>query len=507
MTGDDRLSAQVPPEQVTAPRVGVDEWVASHEGRHEHATGIRGELERYWSMLPAAARLGVFVIPAAFLPLVMNSGNLSRYGVYTLIYALFALGLNVPVGFAGILDLGYSAFIGFGAYGYAILASPQFGNHWQAELALPVVMIVTALVGLLVGLPSGRLVGDYLAIVTLFFGQAFAVFVNNANYINFCGIPSWVSHGAAPHWHCEVDLTGGANGIQQIDPLNLFGYKFGSVTQKFYFVLVAFVLVLIALYLANSSRTGRALRALREDPLAAEAMGMPVTRLKLLAFAMGAAIAGFGGAIYGSIQTGAFPGDYDVGLLITIYAIVILGGAGSLAGAALGAIVVNGVPELLRSQQNAAWLFYGVLLVVLVGRMRPWRKLAVFMASLLGFGFALHAIAGAAWPRLTAGTATSGGPLKHFIENWVLLPTNSVKLADFCFVFLIAAILAVSRLEGTRRLIALVPTLYLAAFVWENLLVGQIVGATRLILLGALLIALMNARPQGLLGTSRVEIV
>ncbi len=494
MTADDRLSAQVPPEQVTAPRVGVDEWVASHEGRREHATGLFGTGERFWAVLPPFARLGIFVAPAALLPLVMNSGNLSRYAVYTLMYALFGLGLNVAVGFAGLLDLGYFGFIGFGAYFYAILASPQFGNHWQAELAIPVVVVGAALLGLLVGLPSGRLVGDYLAIVTLFFGQAFAVFVNNANRISF----PFAGH---------VDLTGGSNGIQEIDPLNLFGYKFNTTTEKFYLVLVAFALVLTALYFANASRTGRALRALREDPLAAEAMGMPVNRLKLLAFAMGAAVAGFGGAIYGSIQTGAFPGDYDVGLLITIYAIVILGGAGSLAGVALGAIIVNGVPELLRSQHNAGWLFYGIILAVIVLKLRPWRKMAAFLASLVAFGFVVHAIGDAAWSRLTAGQAGAAGVLGHFVRQWVLLPSNPTRIADFCFVILIAAILAVTRMDGWKRLAALVPTIYFAAFVWENLLVTQVVGATRLILLGALLIALMNARPQGLLGTARVEIV
>jgi ABC-type branched-subunit amino acid transport system permease subunit len=491
---DDRLQAQVAPEQVTAPRVGVDEWVASHEGRREHHSGIRGVIDRYWAAVPPQARLFVFLALASLLPLVMNSGNLSRYAVYTLMYALFGLGLNVAVGFAGLLDLGYIAFVGFGAYGYAILASPQFGNHWQAEAALPVVTIAAAILGFLVGLPSGRLVGDYLAIVTLFFGQAFVVFVNNANRISF-------------PFFGNTDLTGGSNGIQDIDPLNLFGYKFNTTTEKYYFVLGSFALVLTALYFTNASRTGRALRALREDPLAAEAMGIPVNRLKLLAFAFGAAIAGFAGSIYGSIQTGAFPGDYDVGLLITIYAIVILGGAGSLAGIALGAVVVNGAPELLRSQENAAWLFYGVILLMILVNLRPWRRCFAFLGGLLAFGFALHGLANVVWPRMTNGQAASGGPLKAFIEQWVLLPTHPTQIANFAYVLLIAAILAATQMHGTRRLIALVPTLYLAAFVWENLLVEQVVGATRLILLGALLIALMNARPQGLLGTARVEIV
>jgi ABC-type branched-subunit amino acid transport system permease subunit len=481
------------PDGNDRPRVGVDEWVASFGRRREHATGLGGAAIRFWTLLPPAGRLGIFVMPAALLPLVMNPGNLFRYGLYTLVYAMIALGLNVTVGFAGLLDLGYVAFVGFGAYAYGILASTQFNNHWQAEAAIPVVTVATAALGLLVGLPSRRLIGDYLAIVTLFFGQAFVVFVNNANRINF------------PHFG-HVDLTGGANGLANIDPLNLFGYKIESTTQQFYFLLVSFVLVLVALYLANESRTGRALRALREDPLAAEVMGMPVNRMKLLAFAFGAAIAGFTGVIYGSIQTGAFPGDYDVGLLITIYAIVILGGTGSLAGAVVGAIVINAVPELLRSQQNASWLFYGLILLVIATKVRPWRKGAVLLAGVVGFGFAVHAIADAAWPRLTAAHALSGGFLKRVIESWVLLPSNPVKIADYCYGILIAAILLVTRLKGVRRLAALIPTLYLAAFVWENLLIEQTAGATRLILLGALLIVLMNARPQGLLGTSRVEI-
>jgi hypothetical protein len=173
----------------------------------------------------------------------------------------------------------------------------------------------------------------------------------------------------------------------------------------------------------------------------------------------------------------------------------------------LGAIVINAVPELLRSQQNASWLFYGLILLAIVAKVRPWRKCAVLLAGLVGFGFAVHAIADAAWPRLTAAHALSGGFLKRVIESWVLLPSEPVKIADYCYVIMIAAILLVTRLKGIRRLAALVPTLYLAAFVWENLLIEQTAGATRLILLGALLIVLMNARPQGLLGTSRVEIV
>ena len=186
-----------------------------------------------WDALPVGGRLLVFVIPAAIFPLVTTEGNLFRYGLITLLYALLALGLNVVVGFAGLLDLGYIAFFGFGAYMYGILASGHSGHHWPAELAIPVVIAGGALLGLLVGLPSRRLVGDYLAIVTLFFGQAFVVFVNNANRINF----PFVGH---------TDLTGGANGLDNIDPLNLFGWKVTTTKEYYYFTLGAFVLVMIA---------------------------------------------------------------------------------------------------------------------------------------------------------------------------------------------------------------------------------------------------------------------
>ena len=289
-------------------------------------------------------------IPAAIFPLVTTEGNLFRYGLITLLYALLGLGLNVTVGFAGLLDLGYIAFFGFGAYTYGFLASGHSGRHWPAELAIPLAILVAALVGLIVGFPSRRLVGDYLAIVTLFFGQAFVVFVNNANRIDF----PFIGH---------TDLTGGANGLDNIDPLNVFGWQVNTTKEYYWFTFGAFVLVMVLLYFISESRTGRAWKALREDPLAAEVMSMPVNRLKLLAFVFGAAMAGFAGAIYGSVQTGAFPGDFDVGLLITVYAIVILGGAGSLAGVLVGALIVNGVPELLRDPNEAEWVFYSAVVL------------------------------------------------------------------------------------------------------------------------------------------------
>ncbi len=486
-------SGQVP-APVEGPRIGVDEWVASVEGKRERYTGMRGVLEREFDRLPPAARVLLFAIPAALFPLVTTEGNVFRYGLFTLVYALLAIGLNVVVGFAGLLDLGYIAFFGFGAYFYGILASPQFNNHWQAEFAIPVVIVATAFLGLLVGLPSRRLLGDYLAIATLFFGQAFVVFVNNANRINF----PFVGH---------TDLTGGSNGLAGIEPFNFFGYKVQGTRGLYYFLLISISLVLILLFFVNDSRTGRAWRALREDPLAAEVMSIPVNRLKLLAFVFGAGVAGFTGAIYGTLATAALPGDYDVGLLITIYAIMILGGFGSMMGIVVGAIIVSSVPELLRASANARPLFYGAIALAILVKLRPWRRLGLEVAALIGFGFAVHAIAAAAYPRLVHGSPIGSDFFARALHHWMLFPENTKNIVDVAYIILIAAIVIFQQLGQFWRTVLLPPLLYLLMFVWENLLLVQINGATRLILLGALLVALMNARPQGLFGKAYVEIV
>src|SRR5262249_43319273 len=302
---------------------GEDAWVATHEGRREAGTGGSGALYRAWDRVPAWGHLVILLGPFAIFPFVANEGNLFRYGLITILYALLALGLNVVVGFAGLLDLGYVAFFGFGAYLYGIMASGHSGHHLQAEIAIPIVVVATGLLGLLLGLRSWRLIGDYLAIVTLFFLQAFVIFVNNANGgLNDFSYP----------FVGQVDLTSGANRLYQIDPLNFFGLKIHTPKGYYFYTLIALALLMIMLFFVNGSRTGRAWRALREDPLAAEVMSVPVNRLKLLAFIFGAATAGFTGTIYGAVQGGAFPGDYDVGLLITIYAIAILGGPGSIGG-------------------------------------------------------------------------------------------------------------------------------------------------------------------------------
>jgi branched-chain amino acid transport system permease protein len=474
---------------MTQPQIGVDSWVAEAEERRES-----GPVRRAFERVPRSARFGAFLVAASVIPLLSSNEYVIRVGVDTLIFALLALGLNVVVGFAGLLDLGYVAFYGFGAYAFALLSSDKFDVHWPAEASLPVIVLAAAVLGLLLGLPSRRLLGDYLAIVTLFFGQAFVTFTTNGNRLTFLG------HSRA------VDLTSGPNGISGLDPLNFFGKHVNSIQGYFYVSLITLAFVMVALHFAVESRTGRAWKALREDPLAAEAMSIPVNRLKLLAFAFGAGVAGLTGTISAAVDGAVFPDNYDIPLLITIYAMVILGGAGSLSGVVLGAITINVSLEVLRDANQARWLFYSVILITLVAKMRPWPKLAAVLVSLVGFGYAFHAIIAAVWPAGTKGQAAGGDAIARAVQGWVIRPEhNATLIGNYAFVGLIAAVLVLTLLRGLWRTVFLVPTLYLAAFVWENRLDFE-PSTTRLIVLGALLIVLMNARPQGLLGTARVEI-
>jgi branched-chain amino acid transport system permease protein len=482
------------PAEPDAPRIGVDEWVASHEGRSERGEGLIGRARAELERVPRPAFYLGFGIAASILPALTASDYIVRVGFDTLLYMLLALGLNIVVGYAGLLDLGYVAFYGFGAYGYAMLASPKFGLHWDTLFIIPVVVIATAILGFLVALPSRRLIGDYLAIVTLFFGQLFVTVYQNGNRISFLGLTR------------GYDLTGGPNGIPNVDNWDLGGLKVSSVRGYYYAALIVFLLVIGCVYLVDTSRTGRAWKSLREDPLAAELMGIPVNRLKLIAFAFGAAIAGLTGTLFAGLNTAVFSADFDVPTLIIVYAILILGGAGSLGGVILGALVVNVSLEVLRTPGHAAWVFYVVLAGTLLAKIRPWRRLALVVAGTIGLGYAVHAIVESAWPRGVAGSAAIGGRLGDGLNGWEIHPSNPRFIGSIAFVILVFAILGLTMVTGWIRAVALVPTLYLAAFVWENRLVVE-PSITRLILIGVILIVLMNARPQGLLGTSRVEIV
>jgi branched-chain amino acid transport system permease protein len=478
-------------------RIGVDSWVAEAEGRRARGPGLVGLVRRGWEYSPDPAKAGLFLAFAATVPFWLH-GGLYSYGLFTLLYAVLGLGLNVVVGYAGLLDLGYVAFYGIGAYTYAELSSDHYGLHWPAEVTIPIVMVGAALAGLILGLSSRRLLGDYLAIVTLFFGEAFFVFTANSDPV--VG---------------RTDLTGGSNGIPNVDKLSFFGYHLKSDRQEFYFLLIVFAVILTALHFANQSRTGRAWRALREDPLAAEALTIPVNRLKILAFTIGAAIAGLCGAMLAAIQGSVVATNFTTFVLILIYAVVILGGLGSMSGVILGAVVITVSNYYLQPQNDhpdvLRWLFYGTILLF-VALMKPRWKAALVLGATLVFGFIAHAVvaawAGHAWtsglPICPAGNPECG---HTWLASWVVIPhTSHGNFNSYLYIGLVLSIILCVALRGWWRLALLPALLYLVAVVWENVLLAN-TGITAAILFGAMLVALMTLRPQGLLGQARVEIV
>jgi len=481
------LSDPGPGGGVTAG-IGVDQWVARSGDRREYPPGWRGGVQRraervgWWPRLALAGMLGAIV------PLLLTNDFQLQVGINALLLAMLALGLNVAVGWAGLLDLGYIAFYGFGAYGFALLSSNQLssaGVHLPAYASIPIVMVAAALLGVLVGLPSRRLLGDYLAIVTLFFGEVFVEFTNNV----------------AP------SKLGGPNGIVGIDPIRGFGAQISTNRGYFYLLLVLLVASMAVLRLLDTSRTGRAWRAVREDPLAAQMMTIPVNRLKLMAFSFGAVVAALAGSVFASQQVSVFPADFDTPYLILIYAALILGGAGSIAGAVLGGLVVEVTLDgFLRSPTQAGYVFYGLILLTLVVKLRPWRKLCAVLAATVALGFAAHAIVGAISHAAVAGGPQSSGWVADVLRGWVVVPANPKTPGNIGFVALICLIVALVQLRGRRRMVLLVPTIYLAACVWEARLVAE-PSITRQLLLGAVLIVMMNARPQGLVGSRRVEVV
>jgi ABC-type branched-subunit amino acid transport system permease subunit len=265
------------------------------------------------------------------------------------------------------------------------------------------------------------------------------------------------------------------------------------------------LLTMGALRLLERSRTGRGWRAVREDPLAAASMTISVNWVKLMAFAVGAMIAALAGSIFAAQQISVFPPDFDTPYLILVYAALILGGAGSVTGAVVGALVLNVTLDgVLRSPTDAGYVFYGLILVTLLVKMRPWRKLGVVLAAIVAFGFAAHAIAGAISASTVAGGPGSGGWIGDALRGWVIVPANPQTPGNFGFVLLVCMLIALVQLHDPWRTILLVPTIYLASFVWESRLVLE-PAITRQLMIGAILIVMMNARPQGLLGARRVE--
>jgi branched-chain amino acid transport system permease protein len=247
---------------------------------------------------------------------------------YAILYVMLALGLNIVVGFAGLLDLGYIAFYAVGAYVYALLASPQLGLHLPFWVILPLGAAIAAFFGVILGAPTLKLRGDYLAIVTLGFGEIIRIFLNNLSQ--------------------PVNITNGPRGIAGIDAVAVGGFRFDSPIQYYYLLLaVALGIILVNLRLQNS-RVGRAWEAIREDEIAARAMGIDTRNLKLLAFAMGASFGGIAGGMFSAIQAFISPESFVLVESIMVVSMVVLGGMGNIWGVILGALLLSFVPEILR---------------------------------------------------------------------------------------------------------------------------------------------------------------
>ena len=261
-----------------------------------------------------------------------------RVADFALLYAILALGLNIVVGFAGLLDLGYIAFFSVGAYLYALLASPQFGIHLPFWTLLPLGAALAGAFGILLGTPTLKLRGDYLAIVTLGFGEIIRIFINNLN---------------AP-----INITNGPQGLNLIDPVRFGPFSLGqphkvagitfSPVQNYYYLFLVMMLlvVLVSLRLANS-RIGRAWVAIREDEVAAESMGINTRNIKLLAFAMGASFGGVSGGLFAGLQGFVSPESFSLTESIMILCMVVLGGMGHIPGVILGAVLLTVFPEAL----------------------------------------------------------------------------------------------------------------------------------------------------------------
>jgi len=292
----------------------------------------------------AAGWIGIALVVLALLllPFVVDA-TLGRAWVriidVALLFIMLALGLNIVVGFAGLLDLGYIAFFAVGAYSYALLASPQFGIHWPFLALLPLGALVAATFGVLLGAPTLRLRGDYLAIVTLGFGEIIRILLNNLNR--------------------PVNITNGPQGITLIDPLQVGGLSLSRThdlagliiapVHSYYFVFLACALVSIFISLRlEDSRIGRAWIAIREDELAAAAMGINTRNVKLLAFAMGATFGGIAGGLFASFQGFISPESFALLDSIMVLCMVVLGGMGNVGGVVLGAILLTALPEALR---------------------------------------------------------------------------------------------------------------------------------------------------------------
>ncbi|MGH2592430.1 MAG: branched-chain amino acid ABC transporter permease [Anaerolineae bacterium] len=497
------------PGESGVPHIGADEWVSQIDRRLRRRSGVWGAIADRWEAIPFVGRAALVALvlllapvvtgtePALNLLRISNNDFIIRVGASFLAFSILAIGLNVVVGYAGLLDLGYVAFFGVAGYAYAYLSSDFIGDgvHVPSIISVPLIIAFTALLGWLLGSASIRLRGDYLAIVTLGFGQLFVQLTTTLTRVELPGL-------ARP-----VDLTRGPNGINNLDPIMLFGYEFKSTLQYYFLFFILLALIFVVVDRLNRSRIGRAWRAMREDELATEVMGMPTRRLKLMAFAIGAAIAALTGSVYAAWQGNVVPNRYDLTLLIELYAMMVLGGLGSLPGVILGALIFTTLPELLRNVELAGFLFYIGGLIGLIGWLRLTRRLAAVLGVTLAGGLLLKLAVNWLWPGLDTGMPPAQGSLlNQLAQGWLVIPENFKGIGNLVMGGALLTLLLTLLIKKPWRWIILGLSLYMFAFAWETRLATE-PSVTRILVVGATLIVLMITRPQGLLGKLRVSVI
>lgn len=314
----------------------------------------RTVLRQRFEALPQAERrryglagLAAAAVVLAFLPAILGpflSEVLNLVGIFV----LMALGLNIVVGYAGLLDLGYVAFFAVGAYTTAVLTSPgapALAPELTFWAALPFVILAAAAAGVIVGTPVLRMRGDYLAIVTLGFGEIARLLL----------LSDWLK-----------PVFGGAQGITRIPTVSVGPVTLRSPPEFLYLVVGFCVLAAYVAWAMQSSRIGRAWMAMREDEPVAEALGISIVRAKLSAFIVGAVLASFAGALFASKIGSVFPHSFNIVISIIVLVVIIVGGMGSLPGVAVGALLLRGAPELLREFEEFQFLLYGALLIFMM---------------------------------------------------------------------------------------------------------------------------------------------
>lgn len=285
----------------------------------------------------------ILLFIALILGLIIKNPYWIRVFDTAMIYVLLALGLNVVLGYTGLLNMGFAGYFAIGAYMWGLLASPQHGLHLPFYFVFPLAGLVTGLIGYIISLPIKDLRGDYFAVVTIGLGEIIRILANN------------------------LALTNGALGIIKIDPIDLGFYKFNSDLDYYYFLIFIIVITIIIMKRIENSYIGEAWMAIREDEIAAKAMGINTRAMKLLACFIGAIPAGLAGVIFAAIQTYINPVSFRSSESVAIIAMVMVGGRGNVAGAVLGALLLTILPEPMRGTalDGARILIFGLLLVVI----------------------------------------------------------------------------------------------------------------------------------------------